>query len=223
MDYSVVRRWDSVTEIRLFLSCRCKLNDVRPTHCFMFQLQTGSIAVIPALLSHGANLSEPKEDYLNLLSQPSGTVMSEEGLKQGAKPFSSALPINAYQCGVCDSHYSLRSITVPDSTWMLVVEFPEGLRKTHFSELNSARETRISGVVFGLAFLLLQEGDHFISLHLHDKDWYFYEDQGEARKVLVRPDRFVMKTRQCIRAIYFRRVEKNPHRCMKRLDQQFLM
>lgn len=219
VDFCALKRFDTVARIRLFLGCKCKLNDVKTTYCFLFQMQVGSMAVIPALHNNGGEESD--ESYLDLISQPSGVMASKEGTGRVINHNSSVLPVSARECGVCGSVYVLRSITVPSSTWMLVVEFPEGLRKTHFSALNSVKETRISGIVFGLAFLLLQEGDRLISLHLHDKDWYYYEDQGEARKVLVRPDRFVMKTRHCLRAIYFRRAEKNPHRCMRRLDQLY--
>lgn len=215
VDRFVLRRKDTVTRFRLFLGCTCKLNDVRVTNCFVFQPQMGSLMVVPALSSR----SDEDEDYLFLLTQDTGSLR-EKRFPDNTNFFSSAAQVGAEKCKRCGAHYTLRSITVPPSTWMLLVEFPEGLRKTHFKDLLSVHETRINGIVFVLAFLLLLEGDHFISLHLHGKDWYFYEDQEEARKVLVRPDRFVMKTRYCVRAIYLRQVEKNPHRCMRRLDEE---
>ena len=220
MDHHVLRRLDTVTRIRLFLDCHCRLPDVRVTHCFIYVAHKDKLTVVPALRNFDVNRMEFDEEYFNTVLMRTGNRPSFRfGIPQVPNFSAFARPAKAQNCLKCMGTYTVRSINIPDSTWLLIVECPDSLKKATLRHFETAKETRANGVAFRLAWiLLLEKGSHFVSLHCYDNKWYFYDDLHEARMVRIDPQRFEIGNRDCIRAFYYREAERNPHRCLKRLD-----
>jgi hypothetical protein len=56
-------------------------------------------------------------------------------------------------------------------------------------------------------------------MHLYGKDWYFYDDDSDSGLSRTDPEDIDYVNKENLKAIYLRRTEKNPHRCLIRRDR----
>ena len=219
MDYHVLRRLDLVTRIRLSLKCKNGHEDIRATNCFIFETREDNLVVVPALRNFDIERMEFDEGYFNIVLMQTGVRPSFENPAPSLMNFSAfAHPVTSQKCPKCACKLATKMIKVPECTWMLIVEFPDSLKKVALRYLEKVTEVRVSNVVFKLGWVsLLEANNHMVSIHHFDQRWYFFDDLHGARMVRIQPKGFELGMREYLRAFYYRETERNPHRCLKRI------
>jgi len=219
MDYHVLRRLDLVSRIRLSISCKGKHADVRATHCFIFESRGNNIIVVPALRNFDIEKMEFDEGYMNIVFMQTGLRPSFQKPIPSFLNFSAfAHPVTSQKCQRCSNNLTTTMIKVPECTWLMIVEFPDSLKKAPLRSLEMVTEVRVGAVVFKLGWVsLLESTNHLISIHHFDNRWYFFDDLYGARMVRIQPREFELGSREYLHAFYYRETERNPHRCLKRI------
>ena len=220
MDFHVLRRLDTVTRIKLTLGCGCSYNETRFTNCFIF-VDKGSkyIAVAPAMRNFDSLKMEFDEGYIETVLMQTGVVPSFKKALPPILNFSSfARPVRSQKCHRCAKYYSTKETKVPSSTWMLIVEFPDSLKKVGLHYIQKVVETRINNVVFYLGWLqLLEAGNHMVSIHHFNDRWFYYDDLPGGNMIRIKPKDFELGSREFLRAYYYRVPSRNPHECLVRM------
>lgn len=224
MDYHVLRRLENVTRIRLTLKCKCPGVEFRITHCFIYKSVDAEILIVPAFRNINLDSADFDEDYfqtvvMNTGRPPrllgAGTVPSLPNQSAFARATCDQV------CLTCDIKKKLLFVQVPECTWMLIVEVPDKLKKMSLQCFLRVTEFRTSGVIFKLGWIqMIDNSDHLVSMHLFNGRWYFYDDLHDARVKRIDISTFEMESFEHIRAFYYRETEINPHRCLKRLDDE---
>lgn len=130
--------------------------------------------------------------------------------------------IQGRQCARCNQQTGCLNTGVPETTWMLVVEVPVYLRlELMLSELTPSLIH--SGASFDIAYVVLMtQYSHFVSIHLLDGVWYFFDDSKGATggqpcpftRLDKRDFRNHRRNYTMERVFYLRSAEKKPHRCL---------
>jgi len=119
------------------------------------------------------------------------------------------MPVDMVRCLSCHQYPTIDSLTIPETTWLIVIEIPRELQKVSLRFMDSLKTIQMGGVTFYLTWVsILMTHGHFCSMHLYGKDWYFFDDDSDGGL-----------TKENLKAFYLRRTEKNPHRCLLRRDR----
>lgn len=129
--------------------------------------------------------------------------------------------VNGMPCPRCNANMRITHIATPLTSWILICETPVFMRHSiSLDELSIA-------VVFGShAFELswvsyMVRGNHFVSAHLLNGTWYYYDDiaggsgSRECPIIPIDLDNFNPLDYEMQRVFYRRTTETNPHRCIK--------
>ena len=126
-------------------------------------------------------------------------------------------------CQVCDQMFHVDNFSIPETTWILIVECPMVYRfKLKHTMLPPA--IIMSGATFELAWIsFMKDSNHYVSIHLIGGYWYFYDDISEHTSSRTCPfnrldgnwfnlHRMDYTLERCF---YIRVASKDPHRCLE--------
>ena len=120
----------------------------------------------------------------------------------------------------CHQYPTVDSLTIPKTTWLIVVEIPRELQKVSLQFMDSLKTIQMGGMTFYLTWVsILMTHVHFCSMHLYGKDWYFYDNESDGALTRTDPEDIDYVNKIYLKAFYLRRTEKNPHHCLIRRDR----
>ena len=218
MDLYILRRIDTVSAFMVLAKCRCSEQvQVRMSYGGIIRKVPGSSQRLQwtfSLAYRNFN-SEAREFEDNFWLWH---VYNGESIVTTFDKVEPARPVNEERCSVCIDRMVGEGIQIPTSTWMLVVEFALGLRRTPLSKLRGFEQLTVQQICFELAFVsLLQDNGHFVSIHYFNGKWFFYDDlQGGKMTRISSPDA-KYDTKVNLRAFYYRKTPTNPHACLVRI------
>jgi hypothetical protein len=126
-----------------------------------------------------------------------------------------AMPVDKVRCLSCHQYLTIDSLTIPETTWLIVVEIPRELQKVSLRFMDSLKTVQMGGVSFYLMWVsILMTHGHFCSMHLYGKDWYFYNDDSDGGLTKTDPEDVDYVNKENLKAFYPRMTRKNPHCCL---------
>lgn len=146
----------------------------------------------------------------------SWSLFGPDGVDKAVYSRNIAQPISGF-CKECLSMKSVRIISVPDTTWLLMADIPFHLQKTPVNVFASVSSYIVNDVVFDLAFVVLYnlETGSFTSMHYYEDQWFYFDDMAGGIMKRCNPEKVKYFCRVNLRLFYLRRSETNPHSCLK--------
>lgn len=211
VDFSILRHIDLVSTFNVTLQCGCDLGRMRHQkahvavlrknhHQGMFNLALGSWKAGDTSF----------EDPLWMHSLLGQTGPCQAVNKVTATPLASV-------CSSCQNITTIKSVTIPDTTWLLPCEVSSNLAHCSLEGLSNLSTYVLSGVIFRLAFALIfnHTTGHFSSMNFYNGEWSYYEDNLGGLFKSCNPAKFRYKDRSNVRIYYIRSSASDEnHRCL---------
>lgn len=129
--------------------------------------------------------------------------------------------INGKDCPSCSGKFKINGISVPETTWMIITEVPTFMR--HSLDFEELPISFVYGSdCFEIAWVcFMVRGNHFVSAHLMNGHWYYYDDLAGGRAgrdcplTRIEAGNFDFSQHEMQRVFYRRVTEASPHRCIK--------
>jgi hypothetical protein len=211
VDFSVLRHLSPVSSFDVTLQCGCDSGRIKSQHAYVALLRRNhhqsvfNLAMATWKMNGGL-----QEDplWMHSLLGENGPNASVTRVK--ATPLASI-------CSGCQNMVSVRSIVVPESTWLLICDVSENLYRCSLEGLSSLAVYVVGGVVFRLAFIVLynQATGNFTSMNFSHGEWNYYEDNLGGLLKTCNPGKLRYKDRVNARVYYIRdTVSDENHRCL---------
>jgi len=210
LDFSILRHLNTVSTYDVTLQCGCDAGRQRTKKAY--------IGVLRRNHRHGFfNMSlaewklngETYEDPLWFHSLFSHGGPNASVTKVTATPL-------AKICEVCQNMISIRAISVPETSWLLMSEIAEPLSKSSLEGLSDLHTYVMGGVSFKLAYIIVynQDNGNFSSMNFNQNTWSYYDDGFGGLLKHCRPEKIKYKNRVNLRAVYLRQTDPESHRCL---------
>ena len=220
-DIQIMRRIDVVSIFSVICHCKCANEAQRVENiycCAIRVLKSGQLTVHPGY--RGANETSIRKSFANRYFGASKDQARRLWSKDKNRKLEPALPVDMVRCLSCHQYPTVDSLTIPETTWLIVVEIPRELQKASLRFMDSLKTIQMGGVTFYLTWVsILMTHGHFCSMHLYGKDWYFFDDDSDGGLTRTDPEDIDYVNKENLKAFYLRRTEKNPHRCLLRRDR----
>lgn len=213
----ILRNLDSVSKFNVLIKCNCHGGKSRicQVYCgFLRKLKTvaGKAPEYNISLAKWMNEGDEYEDPIwnySLLGDDTPTIRFDSNLSQ---------PISK-TCEKCKNFVNIIDVQVPPTTWLLVADLAETLKKVSVRSLQNIGSYQTGGVVFYPAFVLVYNTKlgHFTTLSLLQKDeWRFFDDYCGGLFKICDPDKVRYGDKLNLRVFFYRKTEINPHLCLSR-------
>jgi len=220
-DIQIMRRIDVVSIFSVICHCKCANEAQRVENiycCAIRVLKSGQLTVHPGY--RGANETSIRKSFANRYFGASKDQARRLWSKDKNRKLEPALPVDMVRCLSCHQYPTVDSLTIPETTWLIVVEIPRELQKVSLRFMDGLKTIQMGGVTFYLTWVsILMTHGHFCSMHLYGKDWYFFDDDSDGGLTRTDPEDIDYVNKENLKAFYLRRTEKNPHRCLLRRDR----
>lgn len=213
----ILRNLDSITRLNVLIKCNCYGGKQRVCQIYcglLRKLRTtpGRAPEYNISLSTWFNDGEDYEDPIwnySMLSNDAPTGRFDSNL---------SAPISK-NCEKCGSFQNITDVQVPNTTWLLMADLADTLKKVSVKSLQSIGFYQIGGVVFYPAFVLVYNTKigHYTTLNLIGKnEWRFFNDLCGGLFKSCDPDRVKYADKINLRVFFYRKTEINPHPCLSR-------
>lgn len=214
----VLRNMDSITKLNVLVKCHCYGGKSRicQVYCGLLRkLRTvagqapGYNIYLAKWLNEGDEYEDPIWNY-SLFGDDTPTDKFDSNL---SSPISKT-------CSKCESLLEIEDIQVPNTTWLLMVDLAETLKKVSVRSLQNIGAYQVGGVVFYPAFVLVYNTKigHYTALSLVKKDeWRFFDDICGGLYKNCDPDKVKYIDKVNLRVFFYRKTEVNPHACLSRI------
>ena len=130
---------------------------------------------------------------------------------------SRTIPLKYKKCENCNSNFKIKSIVVPETSWLFFVDFPLDMQKEPVSWILPYRNFRLGEIWIELAYLILLDtkDNSFTSLNLLNDKWYYFDDRLAGLLRHTNPANTKYTRRLNLRAVYYRSTESIKYkRCL---------
>ena len=214
----VLENLQEVSCYNIKIDCGCGKNRLTPLQCFRYMVvdspQGAFLYPEPAYLTFNPLTLEFDANYWDAGEfETQHTPDYERNLSKR---------VAGRNCNRCISRREISDISVPETTWTLIVEVPMYMRN-NLQFQNIPLGVVMSGQEFEVSWICFLYGQtHFVSAHYLHGHWYYYDDISGGASSRMCPfkmidiDNFDFTNHSFQRVFYRRVTETGPHRCIKR-------
>ena len=213
----ILRNLDSITLLNVLVKCKCYGGQsmICQVYCGLLkkvltapQKSTEYNISLAKWLNDGDEYEDPIWNYSMLGDDtPTGRFNSKV-----------SNPISRF-CEKCSSHRNIVTVQVPNTTWLLMADLDESLKKVSVKSFRNMGYYQVGGVAFYPAFVLVYNTTigSYTTLSLVGKDeWRFFNDLCGGLLRSCDPDKVKYGDKVNLRVFFYRKTEINPHACLSR-------
>ena len=214
----ILRNLDSITKLNVLVKCGCYGGKSRicQVYCGLLRKLKTVVGKTPEYnislakwTTEGDEYEDPIWNY-SLFGDDTPTSRFDLNL---------SAPISK-NCARCNLFLNIVDVQVPNTTWLLMADLAETLKKVSAKSLQNIGSYQTGGVVFYPAFVLVYNTKigHYTTLSLVKKDeWRFFDDLCGGLFKSCDPDKVRYHDKTNLRVFFYRKTEVNPHACLSRI------
>ena len=210
----VVKKLDPVSNYQVQIRCGCFEANVEQLKFFRVSITNGVFNFAPARSTFdSSSLQFDPNDFDETEGETATTPTSQRNV---------AKPVSAYECPKCLTAQTVEKITIPETTFILVMEIPKSLQTTILRHHEPPQTIKINDVEYEKAWIQFKKGHcHFVTMHEFDGQWFYFDDMEGKDPAVKHVNNQVYETENLCqrlsmqRIFYYRKLNRNKHRCLE--------